>query len=297
MGVRIRGKAEYASTLTANSRAIMFQENHCLAYGGASLSQIETNPLGALRKEFLDAQSYASRQEVIERFCDVLPIDFAEEIGSGQLLLAISDGKQHLLIAGSPALRGDELWVSSAMDGSSLKPLPIEKVTLSIQRSKLHRLVLRGDATESPLQESPKDPNEYQSSVSIQERDQLLDAGAFSQLVDAAQRSGIVPGVGIIIQVRDCEFRLGKYHLALQLIESMLSSFVGSATQRLQRLKREEQDIASGRVKMSPKDLQAKRARDNRGTELVERARMKFMRVLEGIRAIIQLENEKEKKF
>ena len=135
---------------------------------------------------------------------------------------------------------------------------------------------------------------EYASKLSIQQRDQILDAGAFSQLIDAAQRSGIVPGIALIIQVRDCEFRLGKYHQALQLIESLLSAFVGSATQRTQRLKREEQDIASGRVKMSPKDMQAKRARDNKESELIERTRTRFTRVLEGIRAIIHLENEKE---
>jgi hypothetical protein len=139
-----------------------------------------------------------------------------------------------------------------------------------------------------------QNPSEDASKLSVQQRDQILDAGAFSQLIDAAQRSGIVPGIALIIQVRDCEFRLGKYHQALQLIESLLSAFVGSATQRTQRLKREEQDIASGRVKMSPKDMQAKRARDNKESELIERTRTRFTRVLEGIRAIIHLENEKE---
>jgi hypothetical protein len=37
-----------------------------------------------------------------------------------------------------------------------------------------------------------------------------------------------------------------------------------------------------------------KRARDNKESELIERTRTRFTRVLEGIRAIIHLENEKE---
>ncbi len=263
----------------------------------------EVNPMEALRHDFLEATSYSQKQDAIERHCEVHPIDVASDIEDGELLLAISDGKQYLLCAETPAIEDGSLRATSATDGSRLNPLPLEKVTLSIQRSKLHRLVLLPKTTLSETadltlsEQKSKDPPEYQSKISVQMRDQILDTGAFSQLVDAAQRSGIVPGIGIIIQVRDCEFRLGKYHQALQLIESLLSSFVGSATQRSQRLKREEQDIACGRVKMSPKDLQAKRARDNKATECVERAKMKFTRVLEGIRGIIQLENEKEQKF
>ncbi len=268
----------------------------------------DTNPMDALRQVFLEANSYSQKQDAIDRYCEVLPLDSAADIADGDLLLAISEGKQYLLRADSPSIDEGALRTYSALDGSRLKPLAIEKVNLSIHRSKLHRLVLLATASESTVCEPEtnepsiakqhiSNPPEYQSKISVQQRDQILDSGAFSQLVDAAQRSGIVPGIGIIIQVRDCEFRLGKYHQALQLIESLLSSFVASATQRSQRLKREEQDIASGRVKMSPKDLQAKRARDNKATECVERARMKFTRVLEGVRGIIQLENEKEQKF
>ncbi len=286
------------------------------------MKRTEVDPMEALRHDFLEATSFSQKQDAIERHCEVLPIDSASDIDDGDLLLAISEGQQFLLRADTPSIEDGALRASSAMDGLRLKPLSLEKVNLSIHRSKLHRLVLIGNAIEPAISESAvsesavsestvsepataqpeivgriNDPPEYQSKISVQQRDQILDSGAFSQLVDAAQRSGIVPGIGIIIQVRDCEFRLGKYHQALQLIESLLSSFVGSATQRTQRLKREEQDIASGRVKMSPKDLQAKRARDNKATESVERARMKFTRVLEGIRGIIQLENEKEQKF
>lgn len=294
----------------------MLQRLVQLAYATAPeanmMKRTEVNPMEALRHDFLEATSFSQKQVAIERHCEVLPIDSASDIDDGDLLLAISNSKQYLLRADTPSIEDGALRASSAMDGSRLKPLSLEKVNLSIHRSKLHRLVLIAKAIESAIRESAvsepantqpeiagriNDPPEYQSKISVQQRDQILDSGAFSQLVDAAQRSGIVPGIGIIIQVRDCEFRLGKYHQALQLIESLLSSFVGSATQRTQRLKREEQDIASGRVKMSPKDLQAKRARDNKATESVERARMKFTRVLEGIRGIIQLENEKEKKF
>jgi len=266
----------------------------------------ELDPMNALQEQFAQGTTFAQKQEAIESHCEVRPLHSTSEIQEGDLLLAISDGKQYLLRVHSPAIHEETLRICSAMDGSPMKPLPLEKVRLSISRSKLHLLILKskgsslGDTTaaEDRDQAMPdlqtQNPSEYTSKLSIQQRDQILDAGAFSQLIDAAQRSGIVPGIAMIIQVRDCEFRLGKYHQALQLIESLLSAFVGSATQRIQRLKREEQDISSGRVKMSPKDMQAKRARDNKESELIERTRTRFTRVLEGIRAIIHLENEKE---
>ncbi len=273
---------------------------------GEPLQPPEVDQMNALREQFAQGTTFAQKQEAIESHCEVRPIHSASEIRVGDLLFAISDGKQYLISVDSTAIDEESMRIRSAMDGSPMKPLPIEKVRLSIARSKLHLLVLksrnplRGDSTAAEDLEHAvpelqnQNPSEDASKLSIQERDQILDAGAFSQLIDAAQRSGIVPGIALIIQVRDCEFRLGKYHQALQLIESLLSAFVGSATQRTQRLKREEQEIASGRVKMSPKDMQAKRARDNKDSELIERTKTRFTRVLEGIRAIIHLENEKE---
>ena len=47
-------------------------------------------------------------------------------------------------------------------------------------------------------------------------------------------------------------------------------------------------DIASGRIKMSPKHLQEKRARDRAQTQAIERARNRFLRVLDGLRILIK---------
>ncbi len=264
----------------------------------------ELDLMAPLLEQFSKETTFAQKQVAIESHCEVRPLHSESDLQEGNLLLAISEGKQYLLTVDSPAIDEGTLRICSAIDGSSLKPLPLEKVRLSIVKSKLHLLILKprnpllGDSTATEDRDlrdlQSQNPSEYTSKLSIQQRDQILDAGAFSQLIDAAQRSGIVPGIALMIQVRDCEFRLGKYHQALQLIESLLSTFVGSVAQRTQRLKREEQDIASGRVKMSPKDMQAKRARDNKESELIERTRTRFTRVLEGIRAIIHLENEKE---
>jgi len=277
--------------------------NHLL---NGTVEPVAIDPMESLRTDFLQAKSFDEKQAVVESHCEVRAIESASTIHSGDLLLAISDGQHYLLQVDLPALEEDSLRIRSATDGTKLRPLPLEKVKRSIAKSKLHLLALKRSANykeldhslvQSPdrLDSNSEFPSESACRLSQQQRDQILDSGAFSQLIDAAQRTGIVPGIAMIIQVRDCEFRLGKHHQALQLMESQLSAFVGSAMQRTQKLKREEQDIASGKVKMSPKDMLAKKARDNKEAELIERARTRFTRVLEGIRAIIHLENELQK--
>ena len=66
------------------------------------------------------------------------------------------------------------------------------------------------------------------------------------------------------------------------------SAFLAGATQRTQRLAREDRDIAAGTIKMSPREVQMKRARDLQQTQCIERARNRFSRVIEGLRTIVQ---------
>ncbi|MGB7328059.1 MAG: hypothetical protein WBD31_24500 [Rubripirellula sp.] len=114
----------------------------------------------------------------------------------------------------------------------------------------------------------------------------ILDMAAFSQLMTAAQRSGLFSGADQIGHVRDREFRLEKYDKAYQSIEAMHSRFSAAAGQRAQQLVREEADISSGRVTISPKDLQAKRTRDRIQTQEVDRTERRFQIVLEGLRVL-----------
>jgi hypothetical protein len=119
----------------------------------------------------------------------------------------------------------------------------------------------------------------------------VMDMGTFSQLLTSAQRCGLVPGADQIGHVRDREFRKGQYDLAFQTIDSLFTRFSAAASQRTQRLAKEDADISSGRIKISPKDLQAKRSRDRTEGQEVERAKRRFQVVLEGLRVLM---NSKE---
>ena len=49
----------------------------------------------------------------------------------------------------------------------------------------------------------------------------LLDLGAFTQLLTAAQQSGLVANTDAIIAARDREFRAGRYQRAFDVVEGL----------------------------------------------------------------------------
>ena len=62
---------------------------------------------------------------------------------------------------------------------------------------------------------------------------------------------------------------------------------VETMAERKQKLRREDLRIRAGHIKMTPKELQAKRRRDTEQTQKIERARRRFARVMDGLRILI----------
>jgi hypothetical protein len=112
--------------------------------------------------------------------------------------------------------------------------------------------------------------------------------GSFTQLLAVAAQSGIVPGADQIGHVRDCAFRMGQYQTAFDAIDRLYVGFKQAADARVRRLRAEEIDYRSGVLKMSPKEWQKKKARDTRETNIIERTRRNFVRVLDGLRILVQ---------
>lgn len=144
-------------------------------------------------------------------------------------------------------------------------------------------------AAKEPLTEEAEQSEEGQKKKKP-DRQNILDLGAFSQLLTSAQRSGLVPNADQIGYVRDKEFRQGNYDKAFQSIDMMHNRFLANAGQRQARLSREDVDIAAGRIKISPRELQAKRSRDRLQTQEVDRAKRRFQVVLEGLRILMNHE-------
>ena len=170
----------------------------------------------------------------------------------------------------------DSIRLRDAMTGQQFKPLPKIKLLRLALKGFLVRLSPRISPSVSaqPAAKAEPAPSAEPEAVGpVRKPDEILDMGAFSQLCEAAKASGLVPNADLIAHVRDREFRLCDYQKAFQLIEGLYGKFTAAATQRQQRLKREETDIASGKTKMSPKEVQQKRARAIRPTRSASVAR------------------------
>ncbi len=248
-----------------------------------------------LRQKLPFATSDVDVRRVLCERCNLTMLPEDHELRAGERFVIFSSGLGYVVEVDEPPLENNSVRILTWLDRKRMLPIPLSKWNKSASKSKVLKLepiapeAFRAISTpESHVKLPRRDRSDENSDTA--ERDKILDVGAFSQLLDAAQRSGIVPGSGLIIQVRDCEFRLGRFNKGLQMMETLYTTFIGAESQRNQRLQREEAEIASGRKKISPKDLLAKRAQDNQTTQVVDRTKVRFQRVLEGLRGLLPLE-------
>jgi hypothetical protein len=226
---------------------------------------------------------------------DLLPVISDEDLRADRLYLLQGSQQTYLVRTLSGPTKEERVALELAISGKRLKAQRRQKLLDQGNRRRLWRLAPK---TASATRRDPSPEKNYtgeetsgpdEETVTRQsERDSVLDLGAFTQLLDAAKRSGIVPNADLIGHVRDREFRLGDYQRAYQVIEGLYGKFTAACTQRTDRLRREDVEIASGRKKMSPKELQKKRARDTADTQRIERTRYRFNRVMEGLRVLMQ---------
>jgi hypothetical protein len=241
----------------------------------------------AISPEFVDAFANAVGDERLDLIND--RFGFREVQSESDIhadaLYFIHTGDQSLLVR-MPAIEESAaiLAVVNAVDDRPVKPFSREAFLKLGARRKMVLLTTRqAEGGESDPESGGDQPSDRE-----QASDQsVLDMGAFSQLLSAAQRSGLVSGADQIGHVRDREFRMGKYDRAFQMIEAIYGRFMASSSHRAQQLSREDAEIGAGRIKISPKDLLAKRARDRQQTQEIDRANRRFQVVLEGLRILM----------
>ncbi len=240
------------------------------------------------RVEYETAHSTRVQLAVIRRYFEVQRVASRQDINASGLYYLRGKEHTYLIQVKNVAAEGDDLPVQLALSGQPMQPISRARFLEMGQRKRLVRLVPKGD---EPIEASAEMQHVLEETISDDDKSnevEILDIGTFTQLHDAARRSGLVANVDVIAHVRDREFRRCDYQKAFQGIEGAFGKFSVAASQRAQRLRREEVDIASGKLRMSTKELMAKRARDIAETQIVDRARNRFLRVLEGLRVLMQ---------
>ncbi|WP_417739651.1 hypothetical protein [Rosistilla oblonga] len=264
-------------------------------------------------REFVAAPAATNQRDLIDRCFKVRPVSDAKDVRAGELYFIDGGGQTYLALV-RKSDNPERVRLKSAITGERLRTIDLPTFLKLGQRDRVVRLkplpqnsggsqrsqtsTSAPAPTPAPQSTAAAPPIEDDDDVVIggnalqesAETAKILDKGAFSQLADAANRSGICPGADLIAHVRDRDFRLGNFQDALQTMEGIYGKFTAAAASRTAQLRQEDAAIQSGRVKMSPKDLAAKRARDAAQNQLVERARNRFSRVLDGLRVLLRKE-------
>jgi hypothetical protein len=245
----------------------------------------------AFRAEYETAHVRRAQLAAIQRHFVVRRVGSENDIERDQLYYLQGREQTYLIVVSASEPNDENVAITLALSGQAMKPLTKARFVELGKKLRLVRLIPQADAGAidgENLEELWANVLEPDHEVVEAQEHGLLDRGSFSQLQDAAQRSGLVPNSDLIGHTRDREFRLNDYPKAYQLIEGLYGKFCGAATAREQRLRREDLDIAAGKIQMSPKQLLEKRARDIADNQLIDRARRRFLRVLEGLRVMMR---------
>jgi hypothetical protein len=244
------------------------------------------------RKEYEAAVTPRAQTAAIRRHFSLPDGGAEEELQEGQLYFLRGKDHAYLVVLGATNTEDGQVPLRLALSGQVMRPVALDRLLDMARRRHLVRLLPRSPGSVGEVAEEQDDLAFAMSTAAeatSESADQgPIDKGTFTQLHDAAQRTGLVPNADLIAHTRDREFRVKDYQKAFQMIEGLFGKFTGLAIQRDQRLRKEEIDIAAGKIQMSPKQLMEKRARDIAETQLVDRARSKFLRVLEGLRILMR---------
>jgi hypothetical protein len=253
-----------------------------------------------LTDEFIaafQASDGETQMDVIFSAFNFLEVQTEEDIHGDALYYIRTSDSGYLVRTPSADEMGATITLVTVVDDRPIKPFKRKKFLKLGTTRKMVLLTRKAPEAESASETSEHSPESANASSGTSDNgdskddsspNNIIDMAAFSQLLTAAQRSGLVSGADQIGHIRDREFQQGKFDLAFQAMDSIFSRFMASANQRAQRLRQEDADIANGRLKISPKDLLAKRARDRAQTQEVDRAQRRFQVVIEGLRVLMK---------
>ncbi len=247
------------------------------------------------RSEFEAAPDSSSRFKVIRSFFRVKAVASEDDIRPGALYYLRGKDQDFLIRIVDQAGDHDSVAISLPLSEQAIKPMPKPRFIDLGKKKNLGLLLPKPELQDQKAVDAdvPKDERDSIGEDSVDAdstpdipAQSILDNSAFNQLMDSARRSTLVRSVQPISNVRDREFRIGDYRRALVEIERLFRDFDAAAKQRDQRLRREEMDIKSGRIKISPKEKNRKNQENTRVSQSVERARRAFSRVLNGLRTL-----------
>jgi len=109
----------------------------------------------------------------------------------------------------------------------------------------------------------------------------------FASLIPVAKASGLPLNIDAIVFVREHDLPLQQYQAAFSTINGLYLNMETAAGKLMQQIKKDEQDHASGVLKMSALEWQRKKQRDTEQTTKVNSALRFFRLALDQLNTLI----------
>ena len=172
--------------------------------------------------------------------------------------------------------------MSLAFTGQDLTPILRRNLLEFGKQNRLHQLDLKKVKAINPAQMAVVDSSQPSGETKIRTINEL-----FASLIPVAKASGLPLNIDAIVFVREHDLPLQQYQAAFSTINGLYLNMETAAGKLAQQIKKDEQDHASGVLKMSALEWQRKKQRDTEQTTKVNSALRYFRLALDQLNTLI----------
>jgi hypothetical protein len=235
-----------------------------------------------IREEMEKAQGAEAQFNVVQVYFNVIPVQTSRQIRDGSFYSLLHQGEILLLFCRSNVATSDTVEMSLAFTGQDLKPILRRNLLEFGKQNRLHQLDLKNIKAINPPQTAVADRSQLSGEVKIRTINEL-----FASLIPAAKASGLPLNIDAIVFVRDHDLPLQQYQAAFNTINGLYLNLETAAGQLAQQIRKDEQDHASGVLKMSALEWQRKKQRDTEQATKVNSALRYFRLALDQLNTLI----------
>jgi hypothetical protein len=163
--------------------------------------------------------------------------------------------------------------MSLAFTGQDLRPILRKNLLELGKQNRLHQLDLKTLKTVTTAQMAVVDSPQPSGETAIRTINEL-----FASLIPIAKASGLPLNIDAIVFVREHDLPLQQFQSAFSTINGLCLTAETEARTLMQRIKQDDQDHASGVLKMSALEWQRKKKRDTEQTTKVNSA-LRYLRL------------------
>jgi hypothetical protein len=220
---------------------------------------------------------------VVQAHFNAAPVQTSQQLREGRFYSLLHQGEIVLLLCKSNVVTSDTVGMALAFTGQDLKPILRRSLLEFGKQNRLHQLDLKKKIKAvKPAQMAVMDSSPPSGETKIRTINEL-----FASLIPVAKASGLPLNIDAIVFVRDHDLPLQKYQAAFSTINGLYLNMETAAGKVLQQIKKDEQDHASGVLKMSALEWQRKKQRDTEQTTKVNSALRYFRLALDQLNTLI----------